>query len=175
MCYVITNGNAYINIAKNNRIRVTYDFGDAAKFSSIDSDGIKLASQATARTKNFYILNLDTNYRYYFNGRRRFTKLERQEIYNKANGRCALCGRKVLFDEFTIDHIVPIAMNGSDDMENLQCTCVSCNQFKGACLPENFQERINQLFMYQMEQKCENTLLWKFAKYILGKLIARNQ
>lgn len=43
----------------------------------------------------------------------------RELIYNIAKGRCALCGRKITYDNMTLDHIVPLAMNGADDVSNL--------------------------------------------------------
>lgn len=32
-------------------------------------------------------------------------------------------------------YISHIAMSGADEVENLACTCFTCNQFKGSILP----------------------------------------
>lgn len=74
-------------------------------------------------------------------------------IYNTAQGKCVLCGRKITYDKMTLDHIVPLAMNGTDDVGNLQCTCEACNLFKGSVLPDDFMERITRIFLYQMDKK----------------------
>ena len=39
---------------------------------------------------------------------------KRKMIYNRADGRCQLCGKKILYKEMNVDHIVPLAMNGSN-------------------------------------------------------------
>lgn len=70
----------------------------------------------------------------------------------------------------TLDHIVPLAMNGEDDVRNLQCTCESCNLFKGSVLPEDFMDRINEIFWYQMEKKNHRNLLWILVKKSVKKI-----
>ncbi|MFR8313662.1 MAG: HNH endonuclease [Ruminococcus sp.] len=40
-------------------------------------------------------------------------------IYNQADGRCVLCGRKIKYEDMTIDHIRPTSLGGSDSVENL--------------------------------------------------------
>ena len=71
----------------------------------------------------------------------------------------------------TLVHIVPLAMNGADDVSNLQCTCEACNRFKGSILPDDFMERITEIFLYQMDQKAGKRLLWKIVHKILNKMI----
>ena len=43
----------------------------------------------------------------------------RKLIYIKAGGRCELCGRKILLDDMTLDHVNLLSMGGDDDVENL--------------------------------------------------------
>lgn len=44
-------------------------------------------------------------------------------------GLCALCGAT---EFLSIDHIKPVLLGGTNDRENLQCLCRSCNSRKGA-------------------------------------------
>ena len=53
----------------------------------------------------------------------------RKLIYNNANGKCELCGRKILLEDMTLDHIKPLSMGGEDELNNLACTCYPCNLF----------------------------------------------
>lgn len=92
-------------------------------------------------------------------------------IYDKANGRCALCGRKITLPEMTLDHIVPLDRNGEDSVNNLQCTCRACNQFKANIRPSDFMERITTIFMYQMEKKYSGKIRWKIVHRLLENLI----
>ena len=50
-----------------------------------------------------------------------------------ADGKCALCGSQLLFEDITIDHKIPLACGGADSVENLHICCLEDNQFKGSC------------------------------------------
>ena len=49
--------------------------------------------------------------------RKTYSEEERKIIYNKSDGRCKLCGQRLLFVDMTLDYIVPLSMGGADDME----------------------------------------------------------
>lgn len=51
----------------------------------------------------------------------------RQEIYARDYHACLKCGAT---EEITIDHIIPVAKGGSNDRDNLQTLCRSCNSHK---------------------------------------------
>jgi len=79
-----------------------------------------------------------------------------------------LCGNPIAFEEMTLDHIVPLAMGGADEVENLQCSCKACNQFKGSILPADFFDRIQEIFLYQI--KKEHPVVWKICnRFVSGK------
>ena len=61
-----------------------------------------------------------------------------------------MCGRKITFEDMTIDHIIPLSLNGIDNVSNLQCACYACNEFKGSVLPDDFMERITEIFIRQV-------------------------
>ena len=49
-------------------------------------------------------------------------------IFRRDGFCCKICGS---IDDLTIDHIIPISKDGSDDDDNLQTLCKSCNSRKG--------------------------------------------
>lgn len=67
----------------------------------------------------------------------------------------------------TGSHSRPTALGGSDSVENLQCTCRTCNTFKDKMLPDTFFDRINEIYLYQMERKYGKKLKWKLANKLI--------
>ncbi len=80
--------------------------------------------------------------------RRKYSQNIKELIYKNADGRCELCGRKILLDDMTLDHIKPLSMGGVDNVENLACACEPCNLFKRNMLPDTFHERFSLIYLY---------------------------
>lgn len=45
---------------------------------------------------------------------------------------CHYCGKRLYWFGMTLDHVVPRAAGGSDDLSNLVLCCCKCNRKKGA-------------------------------------------
>lgn len=158
MAYVLTNRSYYVRMTETGGVAKTKDVNEARIYMTTEKAKERLLKAP-----------VETNAKYKFSrskGRINFPKEVRELIYNTAKGRCALCGRKITYDNMTLEHIVPLAMNGADDVSNLQCTCEACNLFKGSVLPDDFMERITEIFLYQMDRKESKRLLWKFVHKI---------
>lgn len=187
MSYVITNGEYYIKYL--HRAQITKDIEESYKFETIDL-AKEILQAAPNILKDYYVYNLKTQRKCW----RIMTEEELEELrakkkikrtksgkikrktyspdvkkllYIKADGKCELCGKKILLDDMTIDHVKPLSMGGEDDVSNLACTCLPCNVFKGNILPENFLNRINDIFMYQTEKNTKHKLKWKIAHKLL--------
>lgn len=76
-------------------------------------------------------------------GRRRFTKAEREQVYQKCGGRCAYCGCPITFEEMQADHMVPLRKGGSDTLDNLLPACRSCNHYKHTLTVEEFRAYVS--------------------------------
>ena len=85
--------------------------------------------------------------------RRCFSTEERSAVYSKSEGHCAICGEFVPYTEFTVDHIIPLAKGGSNDISNLQCACGVCNRIKQDILPQDLMEKLTKIMLYQIGQK----------------------
>ena len=54
----------------------------------------------------------------------------RFEVFKRDSFTCAYCGRKAPDVVLQVDHIVPVAQGGTNDILNLVTSCVECNQGK---------------------------------------------
>ena len=65
--------------------------------------------------------------------RKRLTTRQRLAIFEASGGRCASCSRKLgPADKWDIDHIIPLALGGADEPENMQVLCDWCHGKKTA-------------------------------------------
>lgn len=53
----------------------------------------------------------------------------KMQIWQRDKGRCTRCGSQ---EDLEFDHIIPVAMGGSNTARNLQLLCENCNRSKGA-------------------------------------------
>ena len=64
--------------------------------------------------------------------RRHISTTERTEIFRDAMGVCHLCGSKIdgTREGWELEHIIPLAMGGSDKRDNLRPAHVKCHRVK---------------------------------------------
>lgn len=80
-------------------------------------------------------------------------KSQRMQVYNKYNGRCAYCGKRIKYEEMQVDHIIPRAAEyyGITDhakiesISNYNPACRRCNHYKRANNLELFREMLKTL------------------------------
>lgn len=65
-------------------------------------------------------------------GRGNIPKKLRHDVYKRDRWTCVFCGLVFPADELTIDHLIPLALGGTDDVTNYATSCRSCNQRKAA-------------------------------------------
>ena len=198
MAIVITNGTKYITYNENGGTMTTHKIENAFQFKNVN-EAVKGMKKAERKTRKYYVYDTETQYvlwkwmteeeieemrinqsdrgsiiskgKHGRGKRKTYSKNTRKLIYLNAGGRCELCGRKILLDDMTIDHVKPLSMGGEDDVSNLACTCLPCNVFKGNILPENFLNRINDIFMYQTEKNTKHKILWRITRKLLKSCI----
>lgn len=67
---------------------------------------------------------------------------EWQSILDAAGGACVRCGAA---DRVEMDHIVPVALGGTTERDNLQPLCRSCNASKGAKLMKALHGEVREV------------------------------
>ena len=65
------------------------------------------------------------------NKRKSITKSVRSEVYKRAGFKCQYCGASAPDVILEVDHIVPVAEGGENDIMNLITSCRDCNRGKG--------------------------------------------
>ena len=176
MAIVITNGTYYVqrNIDHtNHRIHKTQNIAEAKQYYNVNVAQNKIFS-APGQLKGYYVFDTDGDEKPTQSGkpkRKKYTYEERKFVYERENCKCALCGKKITLSQMTLDHITPLDCGGEDCLENLQPACYACNQFKGNIRPEDFVEKIIEIFMYQIEKKMGNTWKWKMLNRLLQGII----
>lgn len=105
--------------------------------------------------------------------RKAFSKEERMKVYRKTKGHCYLCGDFVDFDKFEIEHKVPISKGGTNDFNNVFCSCHICNAIKQDIYPEDFVDKISKIFVYQMQGKYGSSWKWKMMQRELVRMMEK--
>lgn len=117
-------------------------------------------------------------------------KINRQQILEKYDSRCAYCGKLITLKTMQVDHIVPKARfhfikdkSKCDHISNCNPSCRSCNHYKRAESLENFRtwtlgklhERLAKLYTvkvaidYNIVQIKPWDKLFYFEKFNEGK------
>lgn len=100
-------------------------------------------------------------------------KINREEVWLKCDKKCAYCGTEITMKQMQIDHIKPLYRNdkdetlvvwgverGTDDMDNLNPSCVRCNKWKSTFSLEMFREVV-QNSINRLERDTPNFRLAK--------------
>ena len=62
--------------------------------------------------------------------RKPLTRSIRHEVFKRDNYRCVECGATNKDTRLHVDHIIPVAQGGTDELDNLQTLCEACNLSK---------------------------------------------
>jgi uncharacterized metal-binding protein len=82
----------------------------------------------------------------------------RSQVFEKFGGCCAYCGKTL--DRFHVDHVIPIAKGGIDDICNYFPSCAECNQFKNSFSLEEFRKILED----QTFTKCSFILAERYGQ-----------
>lgn len=89
-----------------------------------------------------------------------FSTKIRKQVHAKFDGRCAYCGYEITQKAMQVDHIKPRYLNGTDDMENLNPACFSCNNYKLTFSIDELRQQISK----QVERGREYCVNFRLAE-----------
>lgn len=85
--------------------------------------------------------------------RKTISKKTRVAVYNKYDGHCAYCGKKIEYKEMQVDHLIPVQREQFKKYseEEIECfrnyvpACRRCNHYKRAHSLEVFRKLIEEI------------------------------
>ncbi|MDZ8078759.1 MAG: HNH endonuclease [Nostoc sp. DcaGUA01] len=64
-------------------------------------------------------------------------------VWQRDKYQCRSCGKTPLETNLSIDHIIPLARGGQNDISNLQTLCFTCNQKKTDRIDPRFRRHFD--------------------------------
>jgi 5-methylcytosine-specific restriction endonuclease McrA len=101
--------------------------------------------------------------------RRKLTKAERQQVYEKCKGHCAYCGCELHYKDMQVEHVTPLRICGADELDNMLPACRSCNHYKSTLDLEGFRNYLSGLHDRMLRDNVNYRTLNRFG------LITRNK
>ena len=158
MAYILQKDNYYCYLDGKHAVCKTQSINMATRFDT-QGNARAMLNKASKKLKDYKIVDLETMQEVgdvHKIKRKQFSQAERIKIYNSNKGRCAICGKFIPYDSFTVDHIIPLAKGGSNAIDNLQVACGVCNLIKQDILPEDLMKKLMEIVLYQMRKSYDN-------------------
>lgn len=92
------------------------------------------------------------------------SKRLRFEIFKRDGNKCRYCGATAEDAPLTIDHVVPVALGGSDEPSNLVSACRPCNAGKSSSSPD----------AALVSEVSEDALRWARAQEVAAATLVAN-
>ena len=71
-----------------------------------------------------------------------YVPFSRANIYARDHYTCQYCDEGLSTAELTFDHVLPVALGGRKDWENIVTCCIPCNRKKGGRTPHDAKMRL---------------------------------
>lgn len=93
------------------------------------------------------------------------TQRTRFEVLRRDNHTCRYCGASAPDVKLAVDHVLPVALGGSNDPTNLVASCVDCNSGKSSTGPDE----------HIVAEVDEKALKWAMAREIAKRRASENR
>lgn len=130
---------------QNEYLRNKVRYNAAAKlYRTENKEQIRSADQLKRQINPAQYAAYKRNYKHRKQQAGKHTGKEVSAILKAQHGKCAYC-RMETSKRYHVDHIMPLALGGSNDRTNLQILCAPCNQAKSAKHPITFAQSLGML------------------------------
>ena len=112
--------------------------------------------------------------------RRSLSTRERLDLFLAAAGQCQRCGWRLSpGTRWDVDHVIPLALGGRDEIDNLQVLCVPCHSGKTRerdvpAIAKTARIRARHLGARQTRRPLPGGRHTRWKRTIDGRVIARN-
>jgi 5-methylcytosine-specific restriction endonuclease McrA len=72
-------------------------------------------------------------------------RFSRQNIYSRDDFTCQYCGEQLARSKLNLDHVLPRSQGGRTSWENVVCSCIECNEYKGGRTPEQAGMKLKRI------------------------------
>ena len=95
----------------------------------------------------------------------------KRDIYNRFAGHCVYCGKRIEFDDMTIDYILPQSKGGKDTVGNTVHACQLCNNQKAGQTTLDAYVAIPEFGKFITEIEAIGQLNWRSLSSIVGTML----
>jgi 5-methylcytosine-specific restriction protein A len=93
------------------------------------------------------------------------------ELFEKQHGKCMYCGKdKHEPSDFDLDHKIPVARGGTNDISNFQLLCGSCNSRKRTTTDDEFRKKYRLPPANETQCPPSEVLLQSYFKNVANSL-----
>ena len=76
---------------------------------------------------------------------RYFPELTQEKLEELFDGKCYLCKKEITPETCHIEHKLPFAKGGTNELSNVGFTCAMCNKLKGKLTPDEFLDKLDRI------------------------------
>jgi hypothetical protein len=102
-------------------------------------------------------------------GKRTLGIRERQILWERANHKCEVCGKKIDFTEIQVGHKTAYSKGGSTTLRNSACLCYRCNKLQGTDSWNTFLKKMGKETGESKTKNFLKTLSLPKLKYLTKK------
>jgi 5-methylcytosine-specific restriction endonuclease McrA len=97
--------------------------------------------------------------------RRTLSKDEKKQILDKQVNKCNICDKAIEKMKYQFDHIIPLACDGTNDLDNMQALCIECHFEKTKGEQDNGEYYTLPQYASTFNKRCRNVVLNEFNRY----------